>query len=81
MEALLDRMGERPPVMDFVACELERLGYSLSYRVIESAGAEIVAARRSKREFGYNPLAPVPGQPTMPAAPTTTCLSIQGVGS
>ena len=38
VEALLDRMGERPPVMDFVLFELERLGYSVSYRVLETAG-------------------------------------------
>ena len=31
-------MGERPPVMDFVLFELERLGYSVSYRVLETAG-------------------------------------------
>lgn len=38
MEALLDRIGQLPPVMDYVASELERLGYSWAYRVIQTAG-------------------------------------------
>ena len=38
MEALLDRIGQQPPVMDYVASELERLGYSWAYRVIQTAG-------------------------------------------
>ena len=38
VEALLDKIGQQPPVMDYVACQLERLGYAWSYRVVESAG-------------------------------------------
>jgi hypothetical protein len=38
VEALLDKIGQQPPVMDYVAWQLERLGYAWSYRVVETAG-------------------------------------------
>ncbi len=39
VEALLDKIGQQPPVMDYVAWQLERLGYAWSYRVVETTGA------------------------------------------
>lgn len=47
VEGLLDRRGKRPPVMDFVVSELERLGYSWSYRIIETAGADYSAQEKA----------------------------------
>ena len=41
MEAVLDRHGDAPPVMAFLARELQALGYgSWAYRVVASAGEE-----------------------------------------
>lgn len=37
-EEILYCVNEQPPFMDFVMSELERLGYSVSFRIIESAG-------------------------------------------
>ena len=39
VEALLDRIGDAPPVMDYVAAQLERLGYCWAYRVLQTAGS------------------------------------------
>ena len=38
VEGLLDRIAGQPPVIEFVASELERLGYSWAHRTINAAG-------------------------------------------
>lgn len=39
VEGLLDRIGGQPPVIEFLASELERLGYaSWAHRTLNAAG-------------------------------------------
>ena len=39
VEGLLDKFGGQPPVIDYLASELERLGYaSWAHRTINAAG-------------------------------------------
>ena len=39
VEGLLDRINDRPPAIEYVVGQLEDLGYSWAYRIVNTAGA------------------------------------------
>ena len=39
VEGLLDRISEGPPAIEYVVGQLEQLGYSWAYRIVNTAGA------------------------------------------
>ena len=38
VEGLLDRISEGPPAIEYVVGQLEQLGYSWAYRIVNTAG-------------------------------------------
>ena len=43
VEGLLDRIEDRPPVIEYVVDQLEEMGYSWAHRIVDTAGAGLAA--------------------------------------
>ena len=41
VEGLLDRISEGPPAIEYVVGQLEKMGYSWAYRLVNTAGAAL----------------------------------------
>ena len=53
VEGLLDRIEDRPPVIEYVVRQLEEMGYSWAHRIVDTAGATLAALLRFVAVFNH----------------------------